>query len=946
MRCGWIPVRIRPQVSIIIPALNVEDTLERTLLSVARQEAIEFEVILVNDGSSDGTGNIIDRWAANDRRFQAIQGEHGGVSIARNLGVAAARADWCLFLDADDVLDPGHLTGLLSRAKLDPDACVVFGGWQKTYQSGKRGPLCRRDMADPFAVAARMCPFAIHSAIVRRAMILEVGGFEPGRAIGEDWDLWQRIARSGGTFVPAPHIVAMITVRSGSASADPQKLFDAGREVIRRGHAPDARVPNAPAEYAQGRPRSEQVAAELYHYAYCGANAVARNLPFAPWTADSDAPAVALIDAASMAETLLVGLNDAAGDFFATSSNWQALRPEVERLLSWSEPYTAPPLLRDRVLRIMDRAIAERHDAAEIAHVGRLLVAPVDLDRPLEAISIPGDTDLTVLRLRRGAERVGTICSLAIGSTLTIGQIAEQLRLEGVDPPPSRRSMVRRLAERLRSHLATRRSKDVPIGDQEAHAEAASVSAPENFDAEYWETLFSAEDPWLYENAYEQLKYLQTLAALPAGRIDQALELACAEGHFTVHLAGRVRHLIATDISSKALERAAARCADADNVHFERLDLLEGELPNGLDLIVCSEVLYYLQDRAALAKLSAKIASALKPGGALVMTHADLLVDGGLSGFDWPHLFGAAGIGAVFASNPDLVLEAEWRSGIYRIQRFRCRSEGSTELAPAIIDIPYADPPPGVAARLWVDGQSAALPGLGTVPVLAYHRLSEGEAGSQNRYHLAPAAFEAQLQWLHDNGYKTLTLEAFRACVWDGVPCPDQSVLITFDDGYRDTFEIAVPLLERYGMSATIFLPTAYVGGRAEWDAPFGTPPPLMGWDDVRAARERGIDFALHGAAHLPLTGLNAGAFAEDINRARAMFTAELGYASDAIAYPYADYDEPSARALWNLGLKLAFTMDRRRWRPGDNAMTIPRIEITGDTDLAGFARILNGRGL
>ena len=81
------------------------------------------------------------------------------------------------------------------------------------------------------------------------------------------------------------------------------------------------------------------------------------------------------------------------------------------------------------------------------------------------------------------------------------------------------------------------------------------------WDRARWESLFAAPDPWGYSSDYEQTKYEHTLELLPEGPIGRALELACAEGHFTVQLAPRVGTLVAADIAAKALERAAERCA-------------------------------------------------------------------------------------------------------------------------------------------------------------------------------------------------------------------------------------------------------------------------------------------------------------------------------------------------------------------------------------------------
>src|SRR5206468_8512402 len=110
--------------------------------------------------------------------------------------------------------------------------------------------------------------------------------------------------------------------------------------------------------------------------------------------------------------------------------------------------------------------------------------------------------------------------------------------------------------------------------------------------------------------------------------------LACAEGHFTAQLAGQVTHLIAADISARALSRAGERCASLRNVEFTRLDIARDNLPKSLDLVVCSEVLYYIAP-GLLHAVARKLVEAIKPGGHLLMAHSKMVTeDRSRTGFD------------------------------------------------------------------------------------------------------------------------------------------------------------------------------------------------------------------------------------------------------------------------------------------------------------------------
>lgn len=100
-------------VSIIVPAYNAEDTLEKCLQSIANQTYPFFEAIVVNDGSTDDTQTIAERWSQKDDRIRVVRKENGGVSAARNAALADAQGEWVTFLDSDDYLEPDYLERLL-----------------------------------------------------------------------------------------------------------------------------------------------------------------------------------------------------------------------------------------------------------------------------------------------------------------------------------------------------------------------------------------------------------------------------------------------------------------------------------------------------------------------------------------------------------------------------------------------------------------------------------------------------------------------------------------------------------------------------------------------------------------------------------------------------------------------------------------------------------------
>ncbi len=140
-----------PAISIIIPVYNVEPYLARCLNSVLSQSFTDFEILLIDDGSTDASGKICDEYASRDERIRVFHKENGGVSSARNVGLKEAKGEWIYFVDADDEVLPDGLQALVDGIRDDVD--VVMGGLEKCDENGdviyemEKGPefLSRKD---------------------------------------------------------------------------------------------------------------------------------------------------------------------------------------------------------------------------------------------------------------------------------------------------------------------------------------------------------------------------------------------------------------------------------------------------------------------------------------------------------------------------------------------------------------------------------------------------------------------------------------------------------------------------------------------------------------------------------------------------------------------------------------------------------------------------------
>jgi peptidoglycan/xylan/chitin deacetylase (PgdA/CDA1 family)/glycosyltransferase involved in cell wall biosynthesis len=208
-------------ISIIIPADNSATTISETLESIIAQTFSNWEVIVVNDASDVATTRIAASFAAKDSRIRLVNEQYQGKSIARNIGIANANFDWLLFIDAGDWILPSHLERLTDILAVNPQLDVAYSGWVRVTSDRKPyGPSqCLTVSGDLFDLLAESNPFAIHGCVVKRSLVEAVGKFDPMLQTHEDWDLWQRIARTGAYFGGTDEVLALDRIGFSSKSA-------------------------------------------------------------------------------------------------------------------------------------------------------------------------------------------------------------------------------------------------------------------------------------------------------------------------------------------------------------------------------------------------------------------------------------------------------------------------------------------------------------------------------------------------------------------------------------------------------------------------------------------------------------------------------------------------------------------------------------------------------
>ena len=192
-------------ISIIMPCYRCAATVSRSITSVLEQSHPDFELIVVDDGSTDDSLQHLEGLASTDRRIRVIAQLNQGPGAARNRGLAEARGEHIAFLDADDYWAPTFLERML-RALTDSGADLAYCGWQNIgVEGGKGDPHVPPDynQTDLVEAVLKVCPWPIHGVLTRAETIHRHGGFNEEWTSSMDYDLWLRLSRDCSvTLVP------------------------------------------------------------------------------------------------------------------------------------------------------------------------------------------------------------------------------------------------------------------------------------------------------------------------------------------------------------------------------------------------------------------------------------------------------------------------------------------------------------------------------------------------------------------------------------------------------------------------------------------------------------------------------------------------------------------------------------------------------------------------
>lgn len=178
-------------------------------------------------------------------------------------------------------------------------------------------------------------------------------------------------------------------------------------------------------------------------------------------------------------------------------------------------------------------------------------------------------------------------------------------------------------------------------------------------------------------------------------------------------------------------------------------------------------------------------------------------------------------------------------------------------------------------------------PAQNGVMILEYHMICDNPTADGKKYSVSPSEFREQLSYLKENGYETISMRDFVLAKKGKLTLPEKPIILTFDDGYKNNYEVMLPILEEFSMKATVYIITNDIGKKD-----------FMSYDELFEMQSRGVELGSHTANHLPLTSLSPEKQAEEIKLSKLMLEWKGFNTIYTFSYPNGAYDEAMPKIL------------------------------------------------
>lgn len=231
---------------------------------------------------------------------------------------------------------------------------------------------------------------------------------------------------------------------------------------------------------------------------------------------------------------------------------------------------------------------------------------------------------------------------------------------------------------------------------------------------------------------------------------------------------------------------------------------------------------------------------------------------------------------------------------------------------------------------------------IAPVPILRYHSVSDGPPSGVARHAVSRRQFAAHLDQLARLGFTTLTVAELLLARAVGMPLPERTAVITFDDGFADFAAYAWPELAARDMTATLYVTAGALDGTSRWLGPLGAGHlPMLTRREVVELAGAGCEIGAHSMTHPQLTELSRSAAAREITQSKAVLEHLLGRAVDSFAYPHGGHDAGVRQLVVDAGFGSAAAVKNVFGPAGEDWFTLLRSPMTADVDVARLTDLL-----
>lgn len=208
------------------------------------------------------------------------------------------------------------------------------------------------------------------------------------------------------------------------------------------------------------------------------------------------------------------------------------------------------------------------------------------------------------------------------------------------------------------------------------------------------------------------------------------------------------------------------------------------------------------------------------------------------------------------------------------------------------------------------------------IPILAYHSVADDQSVISTPCQM----FKLQMKYLKRHGYRVVSLQTLLSLQINKKPIPREMVVLTFDDGLKDFYQSAWPVLKNLNFSATVFVPTDYIGDESRWYAQYGlTPVPMLNWNQITELSDDNVDIQSHGCSHRPLTELDTKDLQKELYLSKEILENRLGKAVNIFCCPQGAENKKVRNAIQNAGYQMGIGGESNLFYPDTDIYNIKR---------------------